>query len=97
MWSWLAKVVTGARRMNQETPRENGHRQSSNGKLRDECWSEEAFYPLTAARQIVETWRGESNESRPHKTPGKKTPNEFVNEVAAGYGLIAWQSAANSP
>jgi len=54
-------------------------------------------YSLTQTPQIVETWRSESNERRPPKALGKKTPNEFVIEVAAGRGLIACQSAANSP
>ena len=47
------------------------------------------FFPLTQARKIVETWRGESNESRPPKAFGKKTLNEFGLEIAASPGLIA--------
>jgi hypothetical protein len=55
------------------------------------------FSALTQAQQIVETWRGESNEGRPLKALGKKTPNEFANEIAAGRGLVALQSAGKSP
>ncbi len=32
----------------------------------------------TEAQQIVETWRVEYNESRPHRFLGEKTPNEFA-------------------
>jgi hypothetical protein len=75
-------------------PRRNGELRR---KLRDECRNEEVFYPLTQAPQIVETWRSEKNENRPHDAPGKNTPNEFAHEIAASRGLIALQSAGKSP
>ena len=33
--------------------------------------------PLPAAREIIEAWRTDYNEVRPHKSLGKKTPEEF--------------------
>ena len=40
-------------------------------------------FTFTGAWQIVETWRAEYNESRPHRALGERTPNEFANELAA--------------
>jgi Integrase core domain len=34
---------------------------------------------LTEAQQIVETWRVEYNESRPHRSLGEKTPTNSPN------------------
>ena len=55
--------------------------------------------PITMAetRQIVEAWRREYNESRPHRALGERTPNEFANEIAASRDLIGVQTAENSP
>jgi putative transposase len=55
------------------------------------------FTSLTEAQQIVETWRGEYNGSRPHRALGEKTPNEFTNEIAASGDFIDLQTAENSP
>jgi putative transposase len=59
--------------------------------------STHGFTSLTEARQIVETWRAEYNESRPHRALGERTPNEFANELAASRDFIAMQTAENSP
>jgi hypothetical protein len=48
------------------------------GTIRVECLDANWFTWLTAAQQIVETWRGEYNESRPHRALGEKAPNEFA-------------------
>lgn len=44
---------------------ENGHIESFNGKLRDECLNVELFYSMAAARQKLERWRRDYNEVRP--------------------------------
>ena len=51
---------------------------------------------LTETRQIVETWRKEYNESRPHRALGERTPNEFTNEIAARRDLTGPEGAENS-
>ena len=66
------------------------------GTFRVECLDANWFTWLTEAQQIVETWRGEYNESRPHRALGEKTPNEFANEIAASPDLIGLQTAENS-
>ncbi len=48
--------------------------------LRDECLNENLFIILQEARRLVETWREEYNERRPHSSLDGKTPNEIARE-----------------
>ena len=57
-------------------PYQNGYIESFNGKLRDECLNENLFTSLQEAKRLVEAWREEYNELRPHSSLGGKTPNE---------------------
>jgi putative transposase len=78
-------------------PTDNAFVESFNGTFRAECLDAHWFTTLSEARQLVETWRGEYNESRPHRALGEKTPNEFANEIAASRDLIGLQTTGNSP
>ena len=60
-------------------PTDNAFVESFNGTFRAECLDAHWFTTLAEARRLVETWRGEYNESRPHRALGEKTPNEFAN------------------
>lgn len=62
-------------------PYQNGYIESFNGKLRDECLNENVFLNLQEAVRLVESWREEYNEERPHSALGGKTPNEMAKEV----------------
>lgn len=59
-------------------PYQNGTIESFNGKLRDECLNETLFLSLKDAERIVENWRWEYNEERPHSSLGGKTPLEML-------------------
>jgi len=59
------------------SPWENPYIESFNGKFRDECLNRELFANVLEARILVEEWRREYNEERPHSALGYKTPNEF--------------------
>jgi putative transposase len=61
-------------------PYQNGYIESFNGKLRDECLNEHVFTSLQEAKRLVEAWREEYNERRPHSSLGGKTPNEMAKE-----------------
>jgi putative transposase len=61
-------------------PYQNGYIESFNGKLRDECLNESIFVNLQEAKRLVESWRGEYNERRPHSSLNGKTPNEVAQE-----------------
>ena len=68
-------------------PTENAFVESFNGTFRAECLDAHWFTTLTETRQIIETWRREYNESRPHRALGERTPNEFACQVAASRDL----------
>jgi len=59
-------------------PMQNGYMESFNGKLRDECLNEHVFGSLAEARRIIEAWRVDYNEVRPHSSLGYQTPDEFA-------------------
>lgn len=60
------------------SPWENGYIESFNDKLRDECLNREVFRNGREAQTIVEAWRGEYNNYRPHSSLGYLTPSEFA-------------------
>lgn len=59
-------------------PTENGYIESFNGKLRDECLNENRFLSLREAKEVIEEWRKEYNESRPHRSLKGLSPKEFI-------------------
>jgi len=59
-------------------PVENAFIESFNGRLRDECLNVHQFASLADAQAIIEAWRMDYNQRRPHSSLGHLTPNEFV-------------------
>ena len=64
-------------------PTDHAHIESFNGTFRQECLNAHWFMTLSEAKEIIEAWRREYNESRPHRALGEQTPNEFACQVAA--------------
>jgi putative transposase len=62
-------------------PTENGHVESFNGRLRDECLNVNWFVDLADAREKIELWRRDYNEVRPHSSLGYLTPVEYFNQL----------------
>ena len=62
-------------------PIENAFAESFIGRLRDECLNENWFMSLKHARDIIENWRIDYNEDRPHGSLGGLSPNEFVENI----------------
>ena len=60
------------------SPWENGYIESFNDKLRDECLNREIFRNGKEAQTIVEAWRQEYNNHRPHSSLGYLAPSEFA-------------------
>ena len=52
--------------------------ESFNGRLRDECLNVHQFASLAQAQDIIEAWRLDYNQRRPHSSLGHLTPNEFM-------------------
>ena len=78
-------------------PTDNGHIESFNGTFRDECLNAHWFTALAEARQIIEAWRMEYNESRPHRALGERTPHEFAHQMAASCHLMGMQGPQDLP
>jgi putative transposase len=68
----------GARYVDPGSPWQNGHCESFNGKFRDECLNLEVFHHPDHARAVVELWRRQYNQDRPHSSLGYRTPSEFA-------------------
>lgn len=59
-------------------PNENAYGESFNGRFRDECLNGNQFETLDHARKIIEDWRIDYNEERPHSSLENLTPREFL-------------------
>lgn len=59
-------------------PNENAFIESFNGRLREECLNDNQFLTLIEAQTVIEAWRKDYNEERPHSSLGGLTPNEFA-------------------
>ena len=57
-------------------PVQNAVMESFNGRLRDECLNQHWFTSLADARQLIEDWRNDYNQVRPHSSLGYRTPKE---------------------
>lgn len=47
-------------------------------RLRDECLNVHQFASLAQVQAVIEVWRCDYNQQRPHSSLGHLTPNEFV-------------------
>jgi len=56
------------------SPWKNGYIESFNERLRDELINREIFTTLTEARVLIEEWRREYNQVRPHSALGYRPP-----------------------
>ena len=72
-------------------PTQNAYIESFNGRFREECLNLHWFSTLDEAQRIIEDWRIDYNESRPHSSLRYQTPEEF----AAGrpFHKTQWASA----
>ena len=71
---WLSEVGAGTLYIEPGSPWENGFIESFNGKFRDELLNGEIFYTLLEAKVIIEQWRQEYNQVRPHSSLGYRPP-----------------------
>ena len=71
---WLKTVGVKTLFITPGSPWENGYNESFNGKLRDELLNREIFDSLFEAKVLVERWRKEYNQIRPHSSLGYRPP-----------------------
>lgn len=60
------------------SPWENPYIESFHGKFRDECLNMHVFADGRHAQDVIELWRNEYNELRPHSSLDYMTPAEFA-------------------
>jgi len=71
---WLNRLGVKTLFIEPGSPWENGYVESFNGKLRDELLNREIFTTLIEARVLIEQWRKEYNQVRPHSSLGYRPP-----------------------
>lgn len=59
-------------------------------RFRDEWLNEHWFRNLDDARDVIESWRQEYNEMRPHSSLGDRTPSEYAAGSTVGDATHAW-------
>lgn len=89
--TWLRENSVDTLYIEPGCPWQNGYIESFNGKLRNEVLDREIFYSVKEAKVLVENWRLEYNNHRPHSSLDDRTPSEFAAEC------IASASATPSP
>ncbi len=75
---WAFKHGVELRLIQPGKPTQNGFIESFNGRFRDECLNEHWFSDILHAREIINDWRQDYNESRPHSSLNYQTPAEFA-------------------
>jgi putative transposase len=71
-------------------PVENAYIESFNGRFRDECLNQHWFRGLDEARDVIESWRQDYNDVRPHSSLGDRTPSEYAAASTAVDATHAW-------
>lgn len=75
---WLEERRIGTIYIRPGAPWEQAHIESFHDKLRSECLNREIFGSLLEARVVIEQWRCEYNQDRPHSSLKYQTPEEFA-------------------
>ena len=75
---WLDKRGAKTIFIHPGSPWENSYIESFNGKLRDECLNMEIFDSVEQASILLENWRQEYNNFRPHSACGGLSPSNYA-------------------
>ena len=76
--SWMAQKGSKTLYIEPGSPWQNAYIESFNDKFRDECLNMEVFKNGNEAREVIEAWRHEYNDLRPHRSLNYLTPSEFA-------------------
>jgi putative transposase len=80
-WAYLNGVELDFSRPGK--PTDNAFIEAFNGRVREECLNQSWFLSLEDAREKIEDWRMEYNDSRPHGALGNLSPKEFATTAGA--------------
>ena len=70
-------------------PIENAFVESFNGRFRDECLNDNWLMSMKHARKVIEAWRKDYNESRPHGSLEGLSPKEYLETIGELYPQLA--------
>jgi len=81
---WLNRLGVKPIFIERGSPWESGYIESFSGKLRDELLNRETFTTLKEAKVLIEQWRREYNQVRPHSALRYQppAPEAILNMVA---------------
>lgn len=79
---WLTASNIDTAHIDPGKPWQNGSNESFNGKFRDECLSMQWFKNRIDAKMLIEQFRREYNEIRPHSSLGQLTPFQFKRSLS---------------
>jgi transposase InsO family protein len=71
---WLNRMGVKTLFIEPGSPWENGYIESFNGKMRDELLNREIFTTLVEAKVLINQWKEEYNQVRPHSSLGYRPP-----------------------
>jgi putative transposase len=86
---WLERHGVRSIFINPGSPWENSYIESFHGKLRDECLNQEIFSSVEQAGIVLENWREEYNNYRPHSALGGLSPLAYVRRYQENFKLEA--------
>lgn len=78
---WLAEAQIDTACIEPGKPWQNGSNESFNGKFRDECLAMHWFINRLDAKVLIEEFRRQYNEVRPHSSLGQLTPVQFKQQL----------------
>ena len=94
--SWADETGVGWHYIAPGKPQQNGMNESFNGRLRDELLNETLFRSLPHARAVLEVWRRDYNEQRPHSKLGWMTPKDYASTLSGETGDRAAQPGGSA-
>lgn len=83
MQDWAARSGVELRFIQPGKPVQNAYIESFNSRLRDECLSQHWFASLSHMRSVIDAWREDYNEHRPHSALGYQPPAKFAATLLA--------------
>jgi putative transposase len=75
---WLAENKIKTIYIEPGSPWQNGFVESFHGRFRDECLNREQLWTLTEARVVIEDFRNQYNQKRPHSRLGYQSPARYA-------------------
>lgn len=93
LWSYHNKTSLDFSRPG--TPTDNSYIESFNGSFRSECLNVHWFASLPEAQEVIEAWRADYNESRPHTSLRDMTPAEFARQAGEIQQVLMRKTAEN--